>query len=216
MGNKMGLKAALVWLIPIIAVTVIVLVNSRKERESINEHNAKMIASRYTDNFEYTGMENDSDVTKRFCFRDTELGFDFAISANVSECTYEFCTWDWTYCEILEERCRASLDKLCVPHRAEWKMQANCGNIRIHEQKENCYYVSLELDDSTYEDERRKLEGFYKSIWEAVMAQDTENAIDELIVYVDVKNAGHAEGGVYTREIGYEEYREYVKRVEND
>ena len=51
---------------------------------------------------------------------------------------------------------------------------------------------------------------------EAVKAQDTENAIDELIVYVDVKNAGHAEGGVYTREIGYEEYSEYVKRVEND
>jgi len=51
---------------------------------------------------------------------------------------------------------------------------------------------------------------------EAVKAQDTENAIDELIVYVDVKNAGYAESGVYTREIGYEEYSEYVERVEND
>lgn len=49
---------------------------------------------------------------------------------------------------------------------------------------------------------------------ETVKAQDTENAIDELIVYVDVKNAGHAEGGVYTREIGYEEFSEYVERVE--
>lgn len=207
MSIQLSRKAS--WILLVVMViffAVVKFYNNYKDRTLLTEENAKTIASLFTDDWEYECVKNGSDGNLHYCFRDTELGFDFTIINDKSGS--DLCTWDYDYCDILKERCAALLDELCSPHQAEWEMVSSGGVISGKDKKKSSYSVSLTLTESTYEDERRSLTDFYKSVWETVMAQDTENAIDELTVYVNVKNAGHAEGGIYTPKDGYIENNE--------
>lgn len=207
MSIQLSRKAS--WILLVVMViffAVVKFYNNYKDRTLLTEENAKTIASLFTDDWEYKCVKNGIDGNLHYCFRDTELGFDFTIINDKSGS--DLCTWDYDYCDILKERCAASLDELCSPHQAEWEMVSSGGVISGKDKKKSSYSVSLTLTESTYADERRSLTDFYKNVWETVKSQDKKNAIDELIVYVRVKNESIHEGGEYTPQRGYIDYED--------